>query len=306
MIMRSLLVFLLAAGASHSAFAGPVEVQSIQVVPAESTVGRHPEITGSIRASKKLARGEAVQITVIAVVVRPDRIMRSWTWKNIRMRSGDIRSFVIPKEYEMKLAGTYRVDFNVYSRDMLPMHRLSKTFVAVDRAFPPTKAITPLPEDNKKPVEPAARQAENPHFGAGLYADTLHSSGGATMFLRPFKYLGLQATYTGGSFTIAEGRILARFPFSSGITPYLGAGFVNVSTERSVEIIDIKTRFEDSGMSGVIGVEIPLGKRGFGSFEISGSSIDLKKEVSNGSITGTASVDYSPVTFGVSIGYYLF
>jgi outer membrane protein W len=126
------------------------------------------------------------------------------------------------------------------------------------------------------------------------------------MFLWPFKNVGLQASYSGGSFTIAEGRILARFPFLSGITPYLGAGFLNVSTERSVEIIGIKTRFEDSGMSGVIGVEIPLGKRVFGSVEISGSSIDLKKEVNSGSIAGTASVNYTPVTIGINIGYYLF
>jgi outer membrane protein W len=86
----------------------------------------------------------------------------------------------------------------------------------------------------------------------------------------------------------------------------MGVGFLNVSTERSVEVIGIKTSFEDSGMSGVIGVAIPLGKRVFGSVEISGSSIDLKKEVNTGSISGTASVKYAPVTIGVNIGYYLF
>jgi hypothetical protein len=123
-------------------------------------------------------------------VVRPDNVMRSWTWKKIRMRAGDIRSFVIPKEYEMKLAGTYRVDFNVYSRDMLPMYKRSKTFVAVDQRRSPAKASTPLPEEGRTRMESAPRQAaahhaENPHFGVGLYADTVHSSGGATMFLWP-------------------------------------------------------------------------------------------------------------------------
>jgi outer membrane protein W len=126
------------------------------------------------------------------------------------------------------------------------------------------------------------------------------------MLLWPFKYVGLQAGYTEGSFTIAEGRILARFPFSSGITPYLGAGFLNVSTERSVEIIGIRTKFQDSGVSGVIGVEMLLGKRVFGCVEMSGSSIDLKKEVSSGAVSGTASVNYAPVTIGINIGYYLF
>jgi outer membrane protein W len=126
------------------------------------------------------------------------------------------------------------------------------------------------------------------------------------MLLWPFKHVGLQASYAVGSFTIAEGRLLARYPFSSGITPYLGAGYLNVTTERSVEVIGIKTRFQDSGVSGVIGVEVPLGKRIFGSIELSGASIDLKKEVISGGITGTASVKYAPITIGISIVYFLF
>lgn len=309
MIILNILLFLLASGAAHSAFAGPVEIESIQIIPVETTVGRHPGITGSIKATKMLAPGKTLDITVIAVVVRPDHVVKSWTWKNVRMQAGDIRSFAIPKEYEMKLVGTYKVDFNVYSRDMLPMHRLSKTFVVVDKTVSPEK--TTAPEEDRARIEPAIgraadRQGEIPYFGVGLYADTLHSTGGATMLLWPFKHLGLQASYTGGPFTIAEGRVLARYPFSSGITPYLGAGYVNVTTERSVEIIGIKTRFQDSGVSGVIGVEVPLGKSVFGSVEISGASINLKKEVASGSITGTASVQYAPVTIGINIVYFLF
>ena len=59
-------------------------------------------------------------------------------------------------------------------------------------------------------------------------------------------------------------------------------------------------------MSGVIGVEVPLGKSMFGSVELSGASINLKKEVASGSITGTASVKYAPVTIGINIVYFLF
>ena len=144
MIILNLLLFLLVSGAAHSAFAGPIEIQSIQIVPSEITVGRYPEITGSIKATKALARGETLVITVIAVVVRPDHVVKSWKWKNVKMRTGDIRSFTIPKEYEMKLAGTYKVDFNVYSKDMLPLHRFSKTFVAVARSLPPAIKTTPI------------------------------------------------------------------------------------------------------------------------------------------------------------------
>jgi len=309
MIILNLLLFLLVSGAAHSAFAGPVEIQTIQIVPSETTVGRHPEITGSIKATKALARGKTLVITVIAVVVRPDHVVKSWKWKNVLMRTGDIRSFTIPKEYEMKLAGTYKVDFNVYSRDMLPLHRLSKTFVAVAPSPPP--AIKKRPIDGDARTEATSRRAavgpaEFRSIGVGLYANTLNGTGGATMLLWPFKHVGLQASYSVGSFTIAEGRLLARYPFSSGVTPYLGAGYLNVTTERSVEIIGIKTRFQDSGVSGVIGVEVPLGKNIFGSIELSGASIDLKKEVASGSITGTASVKYAPVTIGINIVYFLF
>jgi hypothetical protein len=309
MIILNLLLFLLVSGAAHSAFAGPVEIQSIQIVPSETTVGRHPEITGSIKATKALARGKTLVITVIAVVVRPDHVVKSWKWKDVLMRTGDIRSFTIPKEYEMKLAGTYKVDFNVYSRDMLPLHRLSKTFVAVAPSLQPAIKRTPV-DGGARTVATSERAAGGPaefrSIGVGLYANTLNSTGGATMLLWPFKHVGLQASYAVGSFTIAEGRLLARYPFSSGITPYLGAGYLNVTTERSVEVIGIKTRFQDSGVSGVIGVEVPLGKHIFGSIELSGASIDLKKEVISGGITGTASVKYAPITIGISIVYFLF
>jgi len=116
----------------------------------------------------------------------------------------------------------------------------------------------------------------------------------------------LQASYTVGSFSIAEGRILARFPLSSGIAPYLGIGYVNVTTERTVETINVKTTFQGSGASAVIGAEIPFRKYLFGYVEISGASVDLKKEVTSGGITGIATVKYAPVTIGLGLVYYLF
>ena len=308
MIKKSLLFFLLVAGACR-AFAGPIEVQSILIVPTETTAGRHPEITGSITAAQTLARDKSIEITVIASVFRPDHVMKSWTWKKVRMRAGDIRSFTIPKNYDIKTVGNYKVDFNVYSMDMKPLHSQSKKFTVVDQALPP--AQTTPSEEERAHIESAAGQAaprheEDKHFAVGLCADTVHGTGGATVLLWPFKYAGLQASYTGGSFTIFEGRLLSRFPLSSGITPYLGAGYLDVCTERSVEIIGVKTRFHESGVSGVIGVEIPLGKRLFGSIEISGTSISLKKDVTSGSTSGTASVTYAPVTMGITIGSFLF
>src|SRR5574341_1011011 len=138
-----LLVLLLASGASYAAPAGPVEVQSIQISPAEVGAGTHPEITGSIKVHAVKTPGTALEVIVIAAVVRPDHVMKSWTWKNVRMRAGEIRTFVVPKEYEIKAAGSYKVDFNVYTADMRPLHRLSKTFVAVDAMQPPVKTAVP-------------------------------------------------------------------------------------------------------------------------------------------------------------------
>ena len=309
MIMRLLVWLLILSSISHTAFAGRIEIDSIQVVPAETQVRKYPVITASVKANKNLARGETREITVIASVVRPDHVMKSWTWKNVSMRAGDIKSFTIPKEYEIKLVGTYKVDFNIYSKDMRPLHKLSTVFVAVDQSLQPPQATTPGSESVRTeaiPTQKSGRSAEYQHVGFGIYANTLNGSGGATMLLWPFRYVGFQGSYTTGSFTIVEGRLLARLPLSSGINPYLGVGYLNVNTERSVEVVNIKEKFQDSGVSGVIGVEIPFSKGLSGYAEVCGASIDLKKEVASGSTTGTASVKYAPVSIGIGIVYFLF
>jgi hypothetical protein len=210
----------------------------------------------------------------------------------------------------MKSAGLYKVDFNVYTRDMRPLHRFSKTFVVIDATQPPVKAAVPeeaVPGAGVSSVKQVAgRPEEYRHIGLGLYGNTLNGAGGATLLLWPFKHVGLQASYLAGSYTIAEGRLLVRFPLSSGVNPYVGAGYLDVATERSVEVVDMKATFHDSGMSGVIGVEAPLGKSVYGYVEVSGTSIDLKKEVTNGTVSGTATIEYAPVTIGMGIVYFLF
>ena len=306
LIITALLVLILSSGAARFAFAGPVEIESIQVVPAETSVGRYPEITGRVKANKDLKRGKSMSIVVIASVGRPDHVMKSWTWKKVTMRAGDIKSFTIPKNYEIKLAGSYTVDFSIYSKKMLPMHKLSVTFTVVDQSLKPAPAPPESSRVRGEATSVADRPAEYKHLGIGVYSNTLNSTGGAAMILWPFKYVGFQGSYTVGSYTITEGRVLARLPLSSGINPYLGAGYLNVTTERTVDVIDIKEKFQDSGPSGVIGVEIPLGRDFFGYVEICGSSIDLKKEVNSGSTTGTASVKYSNVSIGLGIVYFLF
>ncbi len=309
-ILRRALVLLFVTGVSHVAFAGPVEIEYIQIVPTETTMGKYPEITGSIKANTLNKPGEIIEMIVIATVVRPDNVMKSWTWKNVTMKAGEIRSFSIPGEYEIKSAGSYSVDFNLYSKDMQPLQRLTKTFVAVDPSLPPAKT---KPPEKRRPVDysilnrhAADYRDEYRIVGLGVYSNTLNGTGGVTMLLWPFKYVGLQGSYTMGLFTIAEGRLLARYPLPSGLNAYLGAGFMNVTAERTVNAINVKTQFNGSGVSGVLGAEVPVGKNLFGYVEICGSPIVLKKEVTNGVVTGTADVKFSPVSIGLGFVYFLF
>jgi outer membrane protein W len=301
-IIQTIILLLLASGAFHTAFAGPVEVQSIQITPSETTVGLYPDITGIVKVNKVNAPGETLEMIVIAVVFRPDHVMKSWVWKNVKMKTGEIKKFTIPREYAMTLAGTYKVDLNIYTKDMKPLNRLSKNFVVIDTSLPLEKKMAP----QKEIAQVTAHPAEYPHLGVGVYANTLNPSVGATVLLWPLKYVGIQGSYTVGSFTNTEGRLLARFPLSWGINPYVGIGYLSVSTERTVEAIGVKSKFKDSGVSGVIGVEIPLNKSIYGYVELSSAKIDLEQNVTNGVTTGTATVKYNQVTVGLGIVYYLF
>ena len=308
-IITLLGLLLLGLEAPSYAFAGTVEVQSIQIVPAEATVGKHPEITGTMKTGDLKVLGETVEVNIIATVTRPDNAVKSWKWDRVVIKVGDTKSFAIPKEYDVKSQGVYKVDFNVYSKDMRPLHRLSKSFTVVDPSR--TSAKTTTPQEAAGVAKVSAEQedelpTESRYFGLGVMANTANPAGGATMLLWPFKYAGLQANYTVGSFTTIEGRLLGRFPLASGINPYAGVGYLSVSTERTVDTINIKTTFKDTSVSGVLGVEIPLGKGWFGYVEVSGTAIDLKKEVTSGGVTGTATVKYAPVTVGLSMIYFAF
>ena len=118
-------------------------MQSLQIVPVETAAGKHPEIVGTIKASSAKAAGETTEVNVIASLVRPDHSVKSWTWKKISIKAGDSKSFSIPKEYDAKMQGVYKVDFGVYSKDMRPLHRLSKTFTVVDQSRTRSKTTSP-------------------------------------------------------------------------------------------------------------------------------------------------------------------
>ncbi len=299
-------LLLLVPGASHTAFAGTVELRSIQIVPVEILDGEFPEITGTVTSDSAKATGETMEIIVFATLTRPDHAVKLWTWKEIRIAAGESKVFSIPKEYEMKWRGVYKVDFSVYSKDMRPLSKLSKSFTVVEPSHPPVQKTSQEVVTGSTGTFSGKAFDHDRQIGVGVYANTVNTAGGATVLLWPLKNVGLQGSYTMGEFTTAEVRLLARLPLSSGINPYAGVGYVSVTTERTVDVIGVKTTFKDSGVSGVIGAEIPLSRNVFGYVEISNTSIDLKKGVTNSGRTGTATVKYSPLTIGLSIVYYLF
>jgi Outer membrane protein beta-barrel domain len=193
----------------------------------------------------------------------------------------------------------------VYSSDMRKRFATSSRTFDVGGAVPPQaeaeKAPPPAPADKEGPGRSAA--ALN-MLGVGIYGNTFNPAGGVTALWWPWQHVGLQASYTLGTFTTAEARLLARFGQVMGVKPYIGIGYLSVTKDETV--IGIDTKFKDSSISGVLGAEVPLGRRWFGYAEVMGTSIDLEEIVTNGGQTVKASYDYAPVTIGVGIVYFFF
>lgn len=298
-ISTILILLILANGeVALSATAAPVEVGPIQVAPETTLIGQHPRITAEVKRTT-LGAQKSIVVNVIAVVVLPDNRTKSWTWKNVALARGAAKKFSPPNEYDVKLAGKYKIEFHVYSADMRRRFGTRSTTFSV---IPPS-----LPAEHKVPARaeaPPHRVAERNSFGVGVYGNTLNPAGGATLMLWPFQNVGVQGTYTVGTFTSYEARLLVKLDLSPRYHPYIGAGYLSVSKE--TDIIGITTEFRDKSVSGVIGVEIPLGRSTFGYVEVSGTAIDLQKMVTNGTQTVKSTVEYAPATIGVGIVYYLF
>ena len=299
-ISTILILLILANGeVALSATAAPVEVGPIQVAPETTLIGQHPRITAEVKRTTLGAPQKSIVVNVIAVVVLPDNRTKSWTWKNVALARGTAKEFSPPDEYDVKLAGKYKVEFHVYSADM--RHRFgtrSTTFSVIPPPPPAEHEVTARAE------APPHRVAERNSFGVGVYGNMLNPAGGATLMLWPFQNIGIQGTYTVGTFTSYEARLLVKLDLSPRYHPYIGAGYLSVSKE--TDIIGITTEFRDKSVSGVIGVEIPLGRSTFGYVEVSGNAIHLEKMVTNGTQTVKSTVEYTPATIGIGIVYYLF
>ncbi len=297
-----LLVF--SSGMASAASSAAAEVRSITVAPGSPTKGQVPAITAVIARTKDAAPVEPAVFNIITVITLPNNITKSSMRQGERFERGQSREFAVPTRlFDTKLTGMYKIEFHVYSADMRRrLATLAQTFTVAQGApaavAPPAKLAAVKKEEPKRP------EAGRPVFGLGIYGNALNPAGGGTAILWPFEHVGIQGIYTVGMFTTTEARLLVKIGEVAGTHPYFGVGYLNVSKEDT--IIGVSTTFKDSGISGVIGTEIPLGRRWFGYIEVSGTSIDLKQTVTSGAQTVNASVSYAPVTISAGIVYYLF
>lgn len=285
------------ASESSAAPKPPVTVETIRISPAAVLPGQHPAITASIGTSVK----QAMEVAVVAVVTRPDHVVKSWQWKRVVITPGEKTSLSLSKDYSTMRSGSYKVEFLVYSPDMKRrLSALARTFTVSTHAREPA----PPPRERRARELKPASAPERMHLGVGAYGNALNPAGGATLMLWPWRSVGLQGIYTEGTFTSYEGRLLVKLSRSSVFAPYLGAGYLHVSKNETV--IGIDTEIKDAAATGVFGAEIRLGKRVRGYVEVSGTSIRLEKDVTNGPQTARVKVTHAPVTIGAALVWSFF
>ncbi len=274
----------------------PVAIEDIQISPAAVTTGQYPDITARIVSSSKVR----TEMTVVAALTEPDHTVKSWVWKKVSIAPGQKKLYPLPKEYDTKRAGVYKVEYVIYSADMRKrIQARSQTFTAAERAA--------RPAEKKKEVkerEPAPERPQGPAFEIGAYANSLNPAGGATILIWPFRNVGLQGIYTVGEFTSYEGRLLVKLDGSSDLRPYVGIGYLHAS--KKANIIGVDTTFEDSKVSGTAGVEVLFSERLRGFVEVTGAGIKLEQDVTNGSQSAHATVKYAPVTIGLGLVWSVF
>jgi hypothetical protein len=285
---------------AFAAAPGGIDLGSITVTPERLSAGQLPNI--EVRVKKTSGEpGSSVTVNIIATVTRPDHRSRTWRWGKVTLTRDAIRTIIVPKEYDTSADGTYRVEILVYSDDM--KHRLarrSSTFEVMARqAEKPGK---------KKPSEAREgikmKEEQHAYMGLGLYGNVFNPAGGGMVLLWPSKYVGLEGIYTIGEFTSYEGRLIARISLSDVYGLYGGIGYIHVTTDK--DVLGVATRFSDSGVSGVVGVEAALGQKVRLHVELSTTRIELEQTVNSGAQTVKASVEYAPVTIGIGLVWMVF
>lgn len=133
---------------SRAATAAQVVIESLQVTPDSLRPGLHPDVAAGIGIADHGRQQETREVCVVAVVTRPDHVLRSWQWKQIVIDAEREEVITLPKEYDTRRTGIYKVEFVVYSADMRRrLHGLSRTFVITDLTDPAGPVV---PERDRK------------------------------------------------------------------------------------------------------------------------------------------------------------
>jgi hypothetical protein len=307
-IFRALLLFVLIAGVvsffipdALAAASKVVDVGPIKISPDKLIAGKHPQITVHV-AIVPQSKAKSLVVNIVAVITRPDHSIKSWNWKE-KITRGSSRLFKIPPEENDTTAnGIYRVQIMVYSHDMKRRYTLQSSQFEV------------LPREQRSLQEPEKRvgaekgiiteERQREYLGIGIYGNALNPAGGGTIILWPSKYVGVQGLYSTGTFDSYEGRLLFKYDVSSKYSIYGGLGYLHVTADKNV--LGTTTRFEDSALSGVVGLEVALAKRVLLYIESSAAGIDLERTVTSGGQTVKATVNYAPVTIGCSLVWTVF
>jgi len=285
---------------AFAATVGEINLGSIAVTPVRLSPGEYPNIEARVSLAKG-GTGASVVVNVIAVMTQPDNRVRSWNWKKVKISQDAAKTITIPKEYDTSAVGTYRFEIMVYSNDMKRrLARRSRTFDVVERSKKekPGK-MEPYEAKKGAAIDTPGQERTRTYMGLGIYGNALNPAGGGMVLLWPSKYVGIEGIYTAGEFTSYEGRLIVKIDRSQKYGFYGGIGYIHVTTVK--DIIGVPTRFSDSGMSGVVGVEVALGKKVLLHVEANTAQIELKQIVTSGAETVKASVKYAPVSIGVGL-----
>lgn len=324
-------------GGTEEAYAGTpdkvgnnAEIFSVSITPNSVPAGTYPEISGFVRntsSSKNGKNGKAI-FDVTALITAPNGSQKNLLWHNVSFSGGQKKFYTYANNYDNNQVGTYRVVYSVYNSGRTHLYTsLSKSFTITNHLIT-SKPVQPQKEPVSKAMSRSETQAqqgitierkkpssynrrtktesseERMHFGIGASLNTLNTSGGPTLILWPFKNLAVQGAYGIGTFTSYEVRTFYRFPLSRRFNPYLGAGYLHA--ERKTNVIGIDTTVTGDGITGFGGVELPVSKNLYAYIDVSGTSMKLQKDVTNGGSQATATVKYIPITINAGLVFYLF
>lgn len=312
------------------------DVYSISVNPEQAVLGTHPEIVGNVQ--NKLGRNAVFDVKV--VVTFPNKSKKTWWWKDSNFLPSQKKAYPLVKNYDISQPGQYLIEFSIYNGSKKNLiSSLSKTFtvketvvkapspipIVKETAETPKTETTPSTVSEAKPIvaskaeapamQPQKKVATQPpdqaarrYIGIGGFANTINFSGGPTLILWPLKNLAIQGSYGWGTFESYEIRSFYRFDLSSMLKPYLGAGYLH--TERDFEVTYSGTTAEGTmkGNSYTVfgGIELSLIKDRLAFYtDISGTPLKLEDDVMIGADTVKVSMDYSPVTIGTGLVFYI-